>query len=495
MLMPTIILSKARKHDFDDKHYSDAKHQFGLCQTINLLVKSSQEDTVAWHTFKHGELTELSPPEIGHRLWTAYQNLNSAPGVNTMTAGSTASTTVVKGPHLITATLGDTVAFAVVYDKEGKVARVQRLNKKTHKPSNPEERDRIIAAGGSVTSNKGDVPRVGGALAVSRAFGDADCKGVCAEAHIDVTTLSDDEEHVQIVTASDGLTDGAGHEKQCKEDHEEYLKQSLNKMNNGKPGLLSEADIAKKLVAQALSDRSRDNISVAIQTIKSGRRPATKTCMIGIYDGHGGSSVSDYIAEHVVGELTRQLSLSAPEYQAQTNSVIKKRSEFERDNPHPEIPMPSDSLLAEADDIVNQLTALTTNDMWSHSVYIDQSPERRNLRTAATTLVSQINSANVDFKSRLIDLKTYRKRCEKAVDACNTSFQNFRGNTIWQKYFAPLIRQLFSCIRKYQQELELDKEVNTSVQKISIFKRKIQSEKPSAEITPPIVSPSPDGGG
>ena len=41
-----------------------------------------------------------------------------------------------------------------------------------HKPDNAEEKERVLAAGGYVRECAGDVPRVNGELAVSRAVGD-----------------------------------------------------------------------------------------------------------------------------------------------------------------------------------------------------------------------------------------------------------------------------------------------------------------------------------
>jgi serine/threonine protein phosphatase PrpC len=88
-----------------------------------------------------------------------------------------------------------------------------------HKPSDPTERARIEKAGGFVAESFGRGPdRVGGILAVSRAFGDTTVQGITAEPDIfqlvgDTEGLSPDypvwmsRQHPFIILASDGLWD------------------------------------------------------------------------------------------------------------------------------------------------------------------------------------------------------------------------------------------------------------------------------------------------
>jgi serine/threonine protein phosphatase PrpC len=80
--------------------------------------------------------------------------------------GSTATIAIITAKSCIIAHIGDSPAC--IFDPEGKVLHTIR----PHVPSNAEEKHRIEKNGGFVSNSKGDIPRVMGELAVSRAFGD-----------------------------------------------------------------------------------------------------------------------------------------------------------------------------------------------------------------------------------------------------------------------------------------------------------------------------------
>ncbi|CAH8254636.1 unnamed protein product [Arabidopsis lyrata] len=109
-------------------------------------------------------------------------------------AGSTASTALLIGDKLIVANVGDS---RVVASKNGSAVPLSD----DHKPDRSDERQRIEDAGGFIIW--AGTWRVGGILAVSRAFGDKQLKPyVIAEPEIqeeDISTLE------FIVIASDGL--------------------------------------------------------------------------------------------------------------------------------------------------------------------------------------------------------------------------------------------------------------------------------------------------
>lgn len=249
-----------------------------------------------------------------------------------LTKGSTASTTVFDGKgNLLTATLADAAAFAAVYDKEGKVLGVVRLNSITHKAtwdvhpiSGRTEVERLQALGGDVWAG-----RVNG-LAVSRAIGDHalksnnDQKLIASDAQIDITNVdtileqlgieSSNVGKIQVITTCDGFTEGADNEKL---DHATYLKNCLS----GQPwGLRSEKDIAAHLVAAAKKSGSRDNLSVAVQTLTN--RPV----FLGVYDGHGGNTVARYIADNIGKRFEQQCDLSNEAYAAQELSADKSET-------------------------------------------------------------------------------------------------------------------------------------------------------------------------
>ncbi|KAK9145411.1 hypothetical protein Sjap_005314 [Stephania japonica] len=111
--------------------------------------------------------------------------------------GSTASTAVFVGNHLYVANVGDS---RTVVSKAGKAIPLSE----DHKPNRSDERKRIESAGGVVMW--AGTWRVGGVLAMSRAFGNRLLKQfVVAEPEIQEQEI--DEEFELLVLASDGLWD------------------------------------------------------------------------------------------------------------------------------------------------------------------------------------------------------------------------------------------------------------------------------------------------
>jgi serine/threonine protein phosphatase PrpC len=82
-------------------------------------------------------------------------------------SGTTATVVYIGKKNVIFAYLGDSPACIIDPDTGAVIAAVGR-----HDPASPGERRRIEQAGGFVSEDADDVPRVEGALAVSRAFGD-----------------------------------------------------------------------------------------------------------------------------------------------------------------------------------------------------------------------------------------------------------------------------------------------------------------------------------
>ncbi|GFY81854.1 protein phosphatase 2C family protein [Actinidia rufa] len=111
--------------------------------------------------------------------------------------GSTASTAILVGNHLYVANVGDS---RTVISKAGKAIPLSE----DHKPNRSDERKRIENAGGVVVW--AGTWRVGGVLAMSRAFGNRMLKQfVVAEPEIQVQEI--DEEFELLLLASDGLWD------------------------------------------------------------------------------------------------------------------------------------------------------------------------------------------------------------------------------------------------------------------------------------------------
>ncbi|MBL7478981.1 protein phosphatase 2C family protein [Legionella bononiensis] len=324
----------------------NAEYGFGYCE--NQGNRSEQEDTLVWHLLSEadltakGTLTSLSPEQIGHRLWTSYLIIDEQRDES----GATASTTIYDGKgNLITATLADTVSFAAVYGKDGKVINVIRLNSVTHNPTLPGETARVEAAGGRIVKNRvafiPQKPSIG-SIAVSRAIGDDYYKEkgwLIAESTIDITNFDKiaadcniDKENIdkiQIISTCDGYTEPAGEKKQTKEDHEAFLLSNLKEIEEAKGTQLSPRELAEALSASALAKGSNDNVSVAVQSLTlDSKNPV----FLGVYDGHGGSVTSILTAQNIVRVFKEQCALSLSAYAAQELSVHRKQAAFERDN-------------------------------------------------------------------------------------------------------------------------------------------------------------------
>jgi len=130
-------------------------------------------------------------------------------------SGSTATVVLVTETHIIMAYLGDSPCF-MLDPATGHI--LQRMGK--HEPSDAAEVERIQAAGGTVEVDEHGIPRVDGALAVSRAFGDfslsmsggkmdmaADWTKMKVTAHPDVMVW-ERPGHGILAVMSDGLVEG-----------------------------------------------------------------------------------------------------------------------------------------------------------------------------------------------------------------------------------------------------------------------------------------------
>ncbi|KAL6610689.1 hypothetical protein ACP70R_040658 [Stipagrostis hirtigluma subsp. patula] len=152
--------------------------------------------------------------------------------------GSTASTAVLVGNHLYVANVGDSRA---VISKAGKAIALSE----DHKPNRSDERKRIESAGGVVMW--AGTWRVGGVLAMSRAFGNRLLKQfVIADPEIQEQEINDDAEF--LIIASDGLWDVVPNEDAV----------SLVKMEE------EPEAAARKLTETAFSRGSGDNITCIV---------------------------------------------------------------------------------------------------------------------------------------------------------------------------------------------------------------------------------------
>jgi integrin-linked kinase-associated serine/threonine phosphatase 2C len=319
--MPKPIISKPQFH----RDANIQEQHFGAFEILGR--RSTQEDALVQQHFEAGELGDLTPEQIGQRLWTTYHELHAQlrvahPDTN---AGTTASTTIIHQDSLITATLADAVSFAVIYGQENAILAVKRLNTRTHNPTLSEELDRILQLEGYVFQG-----RVRGELAVSRAIGDFEyAPYLIADADINITSIGDIAEElsiipsnitkVHVITTCDGYTEGVTNTQLA---HENFLRQGLEQFEG-----VTELALAEHLTRQAFNNGSCDNISVAVQTLTS-----NYSGMLGVYDGHVGTDASHFVADNISKTLIAQCAMTEEAYAEQENSVQNNQEVYDRDN-------------------------------------------------------------------------------------------------------------------------------------------------------------------
>ncbi|KAL9177496.1 hypothetical protein ABFS82_01G062300 [Erythranthe guttata] len=161
--------------------------------------------------------------------------------------GSTAVVVLVGKAEVVVANCGD--SRAVLY-RGGAVVPIST----DHKPDRQDEKQRIEAAGGSVTNRNGW--RVQGVLATSRSLGDHYLKPyVTPVPEVTVVKHSDSDEF--LIIATDGLFNVVCNEVAC-----ELVKQCLTSGHNSRQ---AGASVAATLLAElAIANGSKDNISVII---------------------------------------------------------------------------------------------------------------------------------------------------------------------------------------------------------------------------------------
>eukprot|EP01094_Clydonella_sp_ATCC50884_P027901 TRINITY_DN8216_c0_g1_i1.p2 TRINITY_DN8216_c0_g1~~TRINITY_DN8216_c0_g1_i1.p2 ORF type:complete len:265 (-),score=91.11 TRINITY_DN8216_c0_g1_i1:601-1395(-) len=169
--------------------------------------------------------------------------------------GCTAAVALVLGPRVVVGNVGD--AEVIMGRENEESAEVEPLVlTKIHKPSDPEEKARIMAQGGMVLGG-----RVGGALAVARALGDLQFKRPSCEGEIEVGKLISEEPFTRsvdleplrdkfIVVACDGIYESLSHA-----DVVAYVSGNFEK---------SPQDLSEGLCKHAHAKGSADNISACV---------------------------------------------------------------------------------------------------------------------------------------------------------------------------------------------------------------------------------------
>eukprot|EP01128_Nolandella_sp_AFSM9_P004168 TRINITY_DN1825_c0_g1_i1.p1 TRINITY_DN1825_c0_g1~~TRINITY_DN1825_c0_g1_i1.p1 ORF type:complete len:875 (-),score=199.92 TRINITY_DN1825_c0_g1_i1:145-2736(-) len=167
-------------------------------------VSDYLEHNMHVHFFNQRKLIQAG--QIEKALTKAFslseEQLTSEMQMRSLTGGATAVVSVLVDNLIVTGWVGDSRA---VLCRGGKAVELTV----DHSPSLPKEKERIEAAGGTIKEDEdtGFIPRVNGALAMSRSFGDFEMKkvGVIAEPEFTSHYLTPEDEF--ILLASDGVFD------------------------------------------------------------------------------------------------------------------------------------------------------------------------------------------------------------------------------------------------------------------------------------------------
>lgn len=315
------------------------KNTWGIYQTKGFKTQDI-EDTLVISELSSDDLTprnsleKLQPRQIAERLWTSLKNM--AQPIYAFKSGTTAALAVFNGENsIITATLGDSVSFLVIYDKNNKAVSTTRLNPIIHSPDNVIEMQRISDAGGFIETENG-VSYVNGKLNMTRSLGDAHVNRpnrtnvILSDAQIHITDCTElpgykKGRKIQIIACSDGFTEP----RKCypsKQGQEMYLLRKLN-ANNALPGKELEDELASRLANAALDDGSKDHISVIVKTISENNPTLTA-----VFDGHGGSDSSVYAANHISKDFIALCAMPQDQYEKLPFSVANNLSVYQRDN-------------------------------------------------------------------------------------------------------------------------------------------------------------------
>ncbi|XP_016513899.1 putative protein phosphatase 2C 58 isoform X2 [Nicotiana tabacum] len=155
--------------------------------------------------------------------------------------GSTAVTAIlIDQKQLLVANVGDSRAILI---QRGNIKQITV----DHEPDKEEERDLVESKGGFVIKGPGNVPRVDGQLAMTRAFGDAKLKDhITVEPNVTIEKIDKDTDF--IILASDGL---------WKVMSNEVVAECIRGIEHGKKA-------AEELITEALMRGSPDDISCVV---------------------------------------------------------------------------------------------------------------------------------------------------------------------------------------------------------------------------------------
>ncbi len=286
------------KHDTDYASLLEIEgNEIGVCEIQGR--RPSQEDSLIVSVEEVKNFIYLSLENRKQALINTFAELQEKYG-QAENSGSTGCVTIAWLEKLktyrnrcklviYTVNIGDSTAYRIVINDKGKSNTI-RLNKYLHNPDRAFEKERLESQ-----HYPAYYYRLTSGLAVSRLFGDTDSEryGLIHDPDIyhDEIILPEKNKNY-VVIACDGLTEAG----------------ILNEQSIGMQ--ITEAvlenrdlsDIAENLVMTAYAAGSGDNISVGL--FKVTKKPVS----VGIFDGHGGNTVSKALGENCYKVLLKHIN-------------------------------------------------------------------------------------------------------------------------------------------------------------------------------------------
>eukprot|EP01095_Lingulamoeba_sp_RSL-Kostka_P015065 TRINITY_DN6810_c0_g1_i1.p1 TRINITY_DN6810_c0_g1~~TRINITY_DN6810_c0_g1_i1.p1 ORF type:complete len:318 (+),score=122.72 TRINITY_DN6810_c0_g1_i1:102-1055(+) len=175
---------------------------------------------------------------------------------NKLKDGTTAAVAVIRDNKIYVANLGDAEVIIGKLDEDQETLKPICLTK-IHKPTDPDEKERITSNGGFVFNN-----RISGTIAISRAFGDIEYKTVFEEGDVKIGKLIsstpyvntydiDPENDLFMIVGCDGVWEAMSHQ-----DSVDFVQDCLEEN--------SIEEIPEFLCQKAHKKGSNDNISCII---------------------------------------------------------------------------------------------------------------------------------------------------------------------------------------------------------------------------------------
>ncbi|KAH9305725.1 hypothetical protein KI387_010129 [Taxus chinensis] len=239
-------------HPMEDYHVAEFKKIRGHELGLYAIFDGHLGDNVASYLQKNLFQSILSEDEFWSEpcraIVKAYDKTDKAILGNTPELGPGGSTAVtailIDGKKLLVANVGDSRA---VLCRNGRAIQLSV----DHEPGTSTERGSIETRGGFVSNLPGDVPRVDGQLAVSRAFGDKNLK-LHLRSDPDIREVDIDSGTEILILASDGL---------WKVMENQEVVDFVRKTKDPQVA-------AKQLAAEALNRESKDDISCIVVSFR-----------------------------------------------------------------------------------------------------------------------------------------------------------------------------------------------------------------------------------